>query len=42
MVEVEGCGLRKALGVMESRSGFRITRHLLQVFGLCPDCREGD
>lgn len=42
MVEVEGCGLQKALEAMETRSGFRITRHQLQVFGLCPACRKGE
>ena len=40
MVEVEGCGLKKALEAMESRSGFRITRHQLQLFGLCPKCQN--
>lgn len=41
MVEVEGCVLRKALEAMETRSGFRITRHQLQLFGLCPKCQKG-
>jgi Fur family ferric uptake transcriptional regulator len=40
MVEVEGCGLKKALEALETRSGFRITRHQLQLFGLCPSCQE--
>ena len=39
MIEVEGCGLRKALAAMEAKSGFRITRHQLQLFGLCPECQ---
>jgi len=39
MVEVEGCGLGNALKVMETESGFRITRHQLQLFGLCPGCQ---
>lgn len=39
MVEVAGCGLGKALEGMASQSGFRITRHQLQVFGLCPECQ---
>jgi Fe2+ or Zn2+ uptake regulation protein len=39
MVEVEGCGLKKALSAMEVKSGFRITRHQLQLFGLCPQCQ---
>jgi len=40
MVEVEGCGLGKALKHMETESGFLITRHQLQLFGLCPACRN--
>jgi Fur family ferric uptake transcriptional regulator len=41
MVEVEGCGLGKALEALEERSGFRITRHQLQLFGQCPECLKG-
>jgi Fur family transcriptional regulator, ferric uptake regulator len=40
MVEVEGCAIRRALEALETRSGFRITRHQLQLFGLCPECRK--
>ncbi len=40
MVEMEGCGVRKALDAMASRSGFQITRHQIQLFGLCPECQE--
>ncbi|HWQ08246.1 MAG TPA: transcriptional repressor [Holophaga sp.] len=40
MVEVEGCAIKKALGVLEARCGFRITRHELQLFGLCPRCQD--
>ncbi len=39
-VEVQGCGFRNALDAMASRSGFQITRHQLQLFGLCPTCRD--
>jgi len=38
MVEVDGCGLDATLQAMERASGFRITRHQLQLFGICPDC----
>lgn len=38
-VEVEGCGFRKPLDGMAARSGFRITRHQLRLFGLCPKCQ---
>lgn len=41
MVEMEGCGLRKALEAMATCSGFHITRHQLQLFGLCPKCQKG-
>lgn len=41
MVEVEGCSLGKALETMGTRSGFRITRHQVQLFGLCPKCLKG-
>jgi Fe2+ or Zn2+ uptake regulation protein len=39
-VEVQSCGLEATLEGMERASGFRITRHQLQLFGLCPLCRE--
>lgn len=38
MVEVEECGLDEALDRMADLSGFRITRHQLALFGLCPAC----
>ncbi len=40
MVEVEACGLDTTLQAMERLSGFRITRHQLQLFGTCPQCAE--
>lgn len=40
MVEVEGCAIQRALTSLEDRSGFRITRHQLQLFGVCPTCQE--
>ena len=39
MVEVEVCGIGPSLLDMEKVSGFRITRHQLTVFGVCPDCQ---
>jgi len=39
MVELEGCGIQKAVTAMASRSGFQITRHQIQLFGLCPECQ---
>lgn len=38
VVEVSGCGLEPAIGGLESQTGFRITRHQLMFFGLCPGC----
>jgi Fe2+ or Zn2+ uptake regulation protein len=39
MVEVELCGLEPSLEGMERSTGFHITRHQLNVSGVCPDCR---
>ena len=39
MVEVEVCGIEPTLRDMETTSGFRITRHQLNVFGICPGCQ---
>lgn len=39
MVEVEGCAVESALSNLESSTGYRLTRHVLQLFGLCPACR---
>jgi Fe2+ or Zn2+ uptake regulation protein len=39
-VEVDGCAMTEALGRFEAQSGFRITRHHLQLFGLCPACES--
>jgi Fe2+ or Zn2+ uptake regulation protein len=39
MVEVEICGIEPSLAVMEATSGFRVTRHKLNVFGICPSCQ---
>ncbi len=40
VVEVDGCALGDGLESMERQSGFRITRHKLMLFGLCPRCAE--
>jgi Fe2+ or Zn2+ uptake regulation protein len=37
-VEVEACGLDESLMNLGSLSGFKITRHQLMLFGLCPAC----
>lgn len=40
--EVESCGIEAALGALEGQTGFHITRHHLELFGLCPACRKGE
>ena len=39
-VEVDSCGLDLVLGDYERSTGFHITKHQLQVFGRCPECRR--
>lgn len=39
MTEVDACGLEASIADMERLSGYRITRHQLMLFGLCPACR---
>ncbi len=39
-VEVSGCGLDGVNAAVESQTGFRVTRHQLMFFGLCPECRD--
>lgn len=36
--EVEDAGLRRLLGDVTQRTGFRIESHRLELFGLCPSC----
>jgi Fe2+ or Zn2+ uptake regulation protein len=33
--------MTKALSQLERQCGYKVTRHLLQVYGLCPDCQKG-
>jgi Fur family transcriptional regulator, ferric uptake regulator len=40
MVEVDACGIEASLEGMEKLSGYRITRHQLNLFGICPECRS--
>jgi len=42
MVEVDACGIEESLAGMEKLSGYRITRHQLNLFGVCPSCREAN
>jgi len=37
--EVEGCGLERPNDELAARYGFRMSGHLLEVFGTCRDCQ---
>jgi Fur family transcriptional regulator, ferric uptake regulator len=38
--DVDDAGLSEVLGRMGSRSGFRVTAHRLEIFGLCAACQR--
>ncbi len=38
--EFESCGLSALIPELEARTGFRIHAHLLEAFGLCPECQS--
>jgi len=38
--ELDGCAMTKALSQLERQCGYKVTRHQLQVFGLCPECQK--
>jgi Fur family ferric uptake transcriptional regulator len=40
VVEIDACEFASAIRNMQERSGFRITRHQLQLFGLCSTCQK--
>jgi ABC-type dipeptide/oligopeptide/nickel transport system ATPase component len=37
----EGDDLEKLIRSIARKTGFQITEHWLQLFGLCPNCRNG-
>ena len=39
-VEIHSCGVEESLANLQEPSGFKVTRHHLQLFGLCPDCQN--
>jgi Fe2+ or Zn2+ uptake regulation protein len=39
-VEVGNCGIDSINGLVESQTGFRLTRHLLMLYGVCPECQD--
>lgn len=40
--EIDDAGIRDVVGAIEARTGFRIERHRLELFGHCPACATGD
>jgi Fur family ferric uptake transcriptional regulator len=38
-LDIDDAGLRKVVGQIARRTGFRIDDHRLELFGLCPDCQ---
>jgi Fur family transcriptional regulator, ferric uptake regulator len=41
-VDIEDAGLLAVVDEVESRTGYRIDRHRLELFGLCPACRKAE
>lgn len=37
--DIDDAGLRRVVGDVARRTGFRIDDHRLELFGLCPDCQ---
>jgi Fe2+ or Zn2+ uptake regulation protein len=38
--EFDSCGLSALVPELEARTGFRISGHLLEAYGLCADCQQ--
>ncbi len=38
-VEFEGCAIEPVLANAAQQTGFQVSEHLLELFGLCPDCQ---
>jgi Fur family ferric uptake transcriptional regulator len=38
--DIEDAGLRGVVDDIERRTGYRVDRHRLELFGLCPSCRS--
>jgi Fe2+ or Zn2+ uptake regulation protein len=41
-VEFEGCDLSEFFQQVSGQTGYLIEEHLLELVGLCPDCRTAD
>jgi Fur family transcriptional regulator, ferric uptake regulator len=38
--ELDGCALKRTLSQFERQCGYKVTRHQLQIYGLCPECQK--
>lgn len=38
--EFEGCAVESALGKVTAQTGYEVSGHWLELFGLCPDCQK--
>ncbi len=38
--EFEGCAVDAAFGKVTAQTGYRVSGHWLELFGLCPDCQR--
>ncbi len=38
-VEFAGCDIQMLVDAVEMQTGYRVTEHWLEMFGLCPDCQ---
>jgi Fe2+ or Zn2+ uptake regulation protein len=41
-VEFAGCDLDTVVMAVEAQTGFRVQEHWLEMFGVCPACRESE
>jgi Fur family transcriptional regulator, ferric uptake regulator len=41
-VEFNGCDLDAVIMMVEAQTGFRVEEHWLEMFGVCPACRESE
>jgi Fur family ferric uptake transcriptional regulator len=38
LIRFDNCGVQELISGLEQRTGFRIENHLVEMFGLCPQC----
>jgi Fur family transcriptional regulator, ferric uptake regulator len=39
VIEFEGCDIKSVVAAVEQQTGFKVSGHWLEMFGLCPQCR---